>query len=64
MEIRVEFNRDIIAGALAEILEQTDCASDDAKALRKYIDDGSETISSAWDIGVIIKAAGNAIELY
>jgi len=64
MEMKVEFNRYVLANALADIIEEEKRKPCDVHdKLRRYVADGVEDVDTRWALDVMTTAADKAMEI-
>ena len=64
MNISVEFDGDVIAEALAQVLEEeANVEGGQAKGLREYIKDGTSNYDTRWAIDLMVDASKKALEV-
>jgi len=64
MQVTIEFDKDVLATALADVIEeekQNPC--DIHEKLRRYVKDGTEDTDVRWALDVITDAASEAVEI-
>lgn len=64
MNVTIDFNKDVLATAIADIVEeekQRPCEIHEK--LRRFVKDGTSDIDVKWVIDVITEAAGKAVEI-
>ena len=64
MQVTIEFDKDVLATALADVIEeekQNPC--DVHEKLRRYVKDGTDDTDVRWALDVIVDAASKAVEI-